>query len=759
MIAKKEFILPFGKIEFDEGFIKYNELDSEYKNLANEVASKFIIDSKEKYKDMKSIVESCENDFQEILKCHLDNAVKKLIHEGFYDLDLTTFINEYYLKNDLYEFNRHFDQVVNEFYELTLKKEMLNEYRSFRKQNRGQVIGGGFGLNGAVTGIAMAGAANMASGAIHGAFNFIGSLVTSGKVNSKLKEIYNSKEMDNILFFAAYDCIINIPSAFNIAYKKFKREPYAAYDCKISDVEQSIRLVNNLKSNNIPDDKINDVLIESINLYPYNKYAYKYALNKYKDKDGRISKLAKFVSCDVDKYKNEMLNLYYEDNKNYTTEDECLKVKNGLEKLMKDVSFKSKSETLVLLENDLDVFDQEKRTVDGFIFESEAEAKKAKIENDWIKLELKDLDEKSEDSVNLFLKKFQNNPAQFEYAKGVYSNLGKIKSTLDEDFRTVQGYTSPTRDEAIAARKEWKWWEDNEENLNTAEKEGNLASFINEAKKKRFSSQLSLDYLKELEKEESSQSLQARTFNGKEFKAIDEAKKAKLEYSVIFEKHQNIDFNNEKEVIEWLAYLNNNSLGENVLHTLIKESKFASLELDRESRVVEGVEISNKEDVELAKREFLIFSEWVESADINDEKAMLKLKEKILNESKTEMKIAFISNIDSILEELDEEIRTVEGMLYSTRENAESVKNKEKLELALGHQTRRDRSWALGIFLQLLGLVISLVIIGLFKAIGIGVVFIMYLGWIVQRVKQKKAWKELSDNGNIRLDGDDEDES
>lgn len=80
--------------------------------------------------------------------------------------------------------------------------EAAEYYRKIRKATRGRLVGGGFGLDGAIKGIATAGAINMMTGAAHSAFNFVGNVKSELKKLQSLKELfgYSLKEQVSVVF-------------------------------------------------------------------------------------------------------------------------------------------------------------------------------------------------------------------------------------------------------------------------------------------------------------------------------------------------------------------------------------------------------------------------------------------------------------------------------------------------------------------------------------------------------------------------------
>ncbi|MDY2904177.1 MAG: zinc ribbon domain-containing protein [Caecibacter massiliensis] len=86
---------------------------------------------------------------------------------------------------------------------ITGNAEAERTYRELRKEYRGRIIGGGFGLGGALQGMITAGVLNLASGAAHSIFNAIGNAFTNSWEKKQLDDLFHS---DNLLksFIATY---------------------------------------------------------------------------------------------------------------------------------------------------------------------------------------------------------------------------------------------------------------------------------------------------------------------------------------------------------------------------------------------------------------------------------------------------------------------------------------------------------------------------------------------------------------------------
>lgn len=123
---------------------------------------------------------------QELLKALVDGLIKE---GGYYSLNYKTILDE----------NRHFLFHDWEVLCRDIKKQNQDiddwvqsekDRRALRKETRGKLVGGGFGLKGAAVGIAKAGAVNLTTGAAHSLFNMVGNMMTSNDASNMRKKLY-----------------------------------------------------------------------------------------------------------------------------------------------------------------------------------------------------------------------------------------------------------------------------------------------------------------------------------------------------------------------------------------------------------------------------------------------------------------------------------------------------------------------------------------------------------------------------------------
>lgn len=136
----------------------------------------------------------------------MHNIIDKLITRGYYNVDFDNIINKFGSK--IFEEWDHYCDNISETYDkIDDWVESEKNRRSYRKESRSKLIGGGFGLAGAAKGIIKAGAVNMVTGGAHSLVNFCGNIRTDSKADDLRKELYivSSKKLPEILGRSMFD--------------------------------------------------------------------------------------------------------------------------------------------------------------------------------------------------------------------------------------------------------------------------------------------------------------------------------------------------------------------------------------------------------------------------------------------------------------------------------------------------------------------------------------------------------------------------
>jgi TM2 domain-containing membrane protein YozV len=303
----KQFSVLGRELTFSTSRKEYINLRGEFAKLARSAAAQF----GETYNDYEGISQLIDEGLQdglELISEALSIASNRLVELGDYSSTVESFYEEYFKPYSEYE--QKFDVISEEFMQISLDDEELKNYRNERKGNRGKLIGGGFGVGGAVQGMAMAGAANMAVGAVHSVFNFVGNVISDSKKQKKLDELFNENTLE-LIQNAIYQDILNIHLAlFNALADKGLASKEGAVTNE--DYKKSISILQNVKNGIISDiDKIKTALFQSIQLNPFNEEAYHILMTDFPESQKEMNSLANFCMVSIEQTKMDVLNVYY----------------------------------------------------------------------------------------------------------------------------------------------------------------------------------------------------------------------------------------------------------------------------------------------------------------------------------------------------------------------------------------------------------------------------------------------------------------
>lgn len=185
-------------------------------------------------------------------------------------------------------------EVYAQYCEIRGDQENAKRSREFAKANRGRFVGGGFGIGGAAKGIAMAGAANLATGALYSVGNLLGNAVSKLGADILCDRLFSSKETITFLrnalkndFLIGTDVLEEILISCNgqAIANPFNNERLL----KVKAIMQ------NIKDNVIPDCQQKKALVETMmNDAAYYDELYLFAYEKFGDDDGNLLRFANF---------------------------------------------------------------------------------------------------------------------------------------------------------------------------------------------------------------------------------------------------------------------------------------------------------------------------------------------------------------------------------------------------------------------------------------------------------------------------------
>ena len=253
----------------------------------------------------------------------IDPLFDTLLDIGIYDINRENFEEECW---DLTGAEEYFEKIADAYNEIVEGLEDAKSYRAARKASRGRVVGGGFGVGGALKGMATAGAMNAVTGLGHSVVNGIGNIASSIAAASAKKSLYNNESTLEILTNGVRDCVLDIFFAYHDFINECKEEE-AWFDGSRFDTEKSDTLLENSVS--VPEDKKKELLVKAFMYSPFNEDLLRYIFVHYEEERENIFKIAQKYDVDLnDELLKLLCNEYCEDAENI-----CVIVQNYKPKL------------------------------------------------------------------------------------------------------------------------------------------------------------------------------------------------------------------------------------------------------------------------------------------------------------------------------------------------------------------------------------------------------------------------------------------
>lgn len=202
--------------------------------------------------------------------------------------------------------------------------EAAEYYRKIRKATRGRLVGGGFGLDGAIKGIATAGAINMMTGAAHSAFNFVGNIKSEWKKLQSIKELfgYSLKEKITVVFQKTIQLVYITELAVLEKYGVKSTEFQLFYG------DETISKAG--------------VKVEEIKNSPFNVQLYEIAIKTLGDNQKQLEKIADFAGIDVTKIKENYVNEKFANVE--LDENNAQKIFESIQKTKTELGYSKRSE-------------------------------------------------------------------------------------------------------------------------------------------------------------------------------------------------------------------------------------------------------------------------------------------------------------------------------------------------------------------------------------------------------------------------------
>ncbi len=392
-----------------------------------------------------AVVEKIDDIYNDSIVPLVKKGIDILNAQGVYSLDEKTFYDKYvdqsgetiYLFETVNDMQKEVDAV-------DIRQEEEQMYREARKAGRGRVVGGGFGIGGALKGMVQAGMMNAATGIAHSAVNVVGNIGSGISASSDKAALF--KQYREPLKTALMKDLHNIRNAIRIALKK-----EAGIVCKyvtVSESDKAKAIWNNYRLGRIPVEKKKEQIIEALTLNPYNLKIYLSIWEDYGDENGELRKMATYfcvpleqqISETAEKYGNDLFTkncgLYEEA---FNKKAAAVQIEDQIKQTLDDLVQYCQSQTIsedniskiAQCKHLLEEIDIEIRTVRGITYDTRELAENIRKDFDTFYRTL--------EGKNIF------ESGAFEYVESAEYLTEEFKSILESVFGTEYGLRTPEK--------------------------------------------------------------------------------------------------------------------------------------------------------------------------------------------------------------------------------------------------------------------------------------------------------------------------
>lgn len=221
--------------------------------------------------------------------------------------------------------NNVLNEIASKADSIKLQQRKEEAYRERRKAYRGRFVGGGFGIEGAVKGMAMAGAANMVSGMFHSVANAFGNVGSAIKKNSRLNHLYHDGVSADICKAIHKDCI----NFYYVMEEILDSNGFRSYNIP-RRIKEADAIYKQLEDGILPKETYPQAIATMISTFPGKIEYYALACNLLGGSNGELKRLVAKFNLDVDEYSlieasAEWRNLIFGDFLDYIKNDESYK--------------------------------------------------------------------------------------------------------------------------------------------------------------------------------------------------------------------------------------------------------------------------------------------------------------------------------------------------------------------------------------------------------------------------------------------------
>lgn len=524
----KKFNVLGRDIEFSDQMDNYNALKYKFEQLALTYCDEFEALYQQENTNLDKVVENAYLQGLMFISKGIDVALEELVGKyKVYSVDENLFYQKYLATYSVWE--EKYSIIDDKYAEIVYDAKERDEYRIARRQARGRVVGGGFGVGGALKGMATAGAMNMATGAAHMVFNGFAKMTTSISNSMKKDKIFKNPDTLQTLKEGLYQDIANISLAIIDAVEDNGDGYYFDY-VTTDEAKEAEIIFNNLSKGRIPESEVASLIQKIFTLNPYKRKYYEHVLLQYGDVNGGLGAMSRYFHINLDSYKKDILKESFVPLENLDSLDKIDEFLSKIQQLASSLQYQNLNQLIepyIVRRKQLDEMD---RLVDGILFNTKQEADVAKDELQRIQSVYDSTKQLAEaDAIHAL----ENLAGQQWQTALVDKHKEKLKAIIEQhdiEARTVNGTMYQTREEATAIREAEAIIQTLKQRADLSTIEG-IDSSIQDAQTVQLPTEIARQaYIHSLEEAKKALMQKLLTFKGKQYATIDLVNEAKAMY-------------------------------------------------------------------------------------------------------------------------------------------------------------------------------------------------------------------------------------
>lgn len=266
--------------------------------LAESSSRDFVITFSERYSSLEMFVSKGLSDISALFSCTEKYVLELLHRQGHYhygESDISPYTRKYmgYTSEVLSKF-------IDAYQEIAGAAEEAHQYNQYLKNNHSRFVGGGFGLSGALKGMATAGALNAVAGVFQSYSDNKRDRSTEEQISTLKRKLYNDytfrAALQTAIEFDIKESIHGICDLF--AEFGLERIPFFPQN----NLMQCANILDSIISGKIPQSEIERVAQQVIDMYPVHRDAYFYAMEICPEKRADFLSMANKYGIDIDAY-------------------------------------------------------------------------------------------------------------------------------------------------------------------------------------------------------------------------------------------------------------------------------------------------------------------------------------------------------------------------------------------------------------------------------------------------------------------------